>query len=59
MSTHGGERLLTTDEVAEYLAKPRSWIDNNAERVGIPRRRLGRHYRYRLSEVNAWLDGQR
>lgn len=50
------DRLLTTDEVAKYLAKPRSWLDNNAERVGIPRIRLGNNYRYRLADVDAWLE---
>jgi excisionase family DNA binding protein len=57
---HGGsnvsDRLLTTEEVANYLAKPRSWIDGNAERLKIPRIRMGNHYRYRLSDVDAWLD---
>ena len=52
------ERWATTEEVAEYLSKPTNWLHNNAERLGIPRRRLGRQYRYRLSEVEAWLDSQ-
>ena len=50
------ERLLTTDEIAEYLAKPRSWIDQNAEKIGIPRVKLGNHFRYRLADVDSWLD---
>lgn len=53
------DRLLTTDEVAEYLRKPASWVRNNAESARIPRRRLGNQYRYKLAEIDAWLDGQR
>jgi predicted DNA-binding transcriptional regulator AlpA len=52
------EPLLTTEQLAEWLQKPRSWLDNNAERLGIPRLRLGRGVRYRLSDVVAWLEEQ-
>jgi hypothetical protein len=51
------EAWVTTDDVAEYLAKPKSWVHNNAGPLGIPRRRIGNQYRYRLSEVAAWVDG--
>jgi excisionase family DNA binding protein len=53
------ERYVTTDEVAEFLGKPVTWVYNNAGPLGIPRYRLGNHYRYRLSEVAEWLSGQR
>jgi excisionase family DNA binding protein len=56
MPTHAREPWITTAEVSAYLGKPESWIHNNAERVGLPRRRLGNQYRYRLSEIDAWLD---
>lgn len=50
----GFEELLTVDELAAYLKKPKSWIyDNNHE---IPHFMVGREYRYRLSEVLAWLE---
>lgn len=44
--------------VAQHLNKPISWIHQNADRLGIPRRRLGRHLRFRLSEIDAWLMDQ-
>lgn len=50
-----GERWLTTEEIADHLGCPRSWIFNNAEKLGMPRARLGSTYRYRASEVDAWL----
>lgn len=52
------ERWVTTVELAAHLHKPVSWLHQNAERLDIPRRRLGRHLRYRLSEVDAWLRDQ-
>jgi hypothetical protein len=52
------ERWITTEEAAEHLCKPPSWLHANADRLGVPRRRLGNQYRYRLSELDAWLDGQ-
>lgn len=50
------ERWVTTTEVAEYLGKPQSWVFVNAERLGMPRRRIGNQYRYRLSEIDAWMN---
>jgi excisionase family DNA binding protein len=52
------EPWATTEEVASHLGKPVSWIHQNAERVGLPRRRLGNQFRYRLSQVDAWLASQ-
>ena len=50
------EPFVGTEEVAAFLGKPPSWIYNRAERLGIPRYRVGLQYRYRLSEVAAWVE---
>lgn len=52
------ERFVTTEQAAEFLGKPVSWLYNSAGRLGIPRHRLGRQYRYRLSELADWLERQ-
>lgn len=51
------ERWVTIQEVADYLIKPTSWMYNNMERLNIPRYKVGNHYRFRLSEVAAWVEG--
>ncbi|MEU8403178.1 helix-turn-helix domain-containing protein [Nonomuraea sp. NPDC048892] len=48
------EQLLTVNELADYLKKPTSWVYDNARE--IPHMRVGREYRFRLSEVNLWLE---
>lgn len=53
------EPYSTTAEVAVYLNKPESWVYDNAGPLGLPRYKLGKQYRYRLSEVAAWMDGKR
>jgi predicted DNA-binding transcriptional regulator AlpA len=50
--------FVTTEQVAIYLAKPVSFIYGNAERLGIPRRKIGQCYRYKLSEIDSWLVAQ-
>jgi excisionase family DNA binding protein len=50
------ERWVTTQEVAEHLSKPISWVRNNA--ATLPHRRVGNHLRFKLSAVDAWLDEQ-
>jgi predicted DNA-binding transcriptional regulator AlpA len=49
------EPFVGTEEVAAFLGKPASWLYNRAERLGVPRYRVGLHYRYRLSEVAEWV----
>lgn len=48
------EELLTLDELATILKRPKSWVYDNAH--AIPHMRVGREYRFRLSEVMAWLE---
>jgi excisionase family DNA binding protein len=53
------EPWVDTETVAAHLNKPVSFIYNRAEELGIPRIKIGNVYRYRLSEVDKWLEGQR
>lgn len=52
------ERWVDLDTVAEFLGKPAGWVYANQKRLGIPRSKLGNQWRYRLSEVNGWLESQ-
>lgn len=52
------EPYVGTEEVAEFLGKPASWVYDRAGQLGIPRYKVGSHYRYRLSEVEAWVRDQ-
>ncbi|WP_157693032.1 helix-turn-helix transcriptional regulator [Pedococcus dokdonensis] len=54
--TESIEPFVSTEQVADFLGKPPSWIYNRAERLNIPRYKVGLHYRYRLSEVSAWVE---
>jgi excisionase family DNA binding protein len=54
--------LLTIQEVAEILKVPISWVYGRTRRRGadrIPGFRLGKYWRFRESDVLAWLDRQR
>lgn len=51
------EPFVATEAVATFLGKPPSWVYNNAASLGLPRHKVGKHYRYRLSEVAAWVEG--
>jgi hypothetical protein len=52
------ESYATTDETAEFLKKPNSWMHNNAGPRGIPRYKVGNHWHYKLSEVAEWVEAQ-
>lgn len=53
------EPLLNDKEAAEFLGglHPKS-IQRMARRGEIPHYRVGKYYRYRLSELNQWLCGK-
>jgi excisionase family DNA binding protein len=54
------ERLLSIPELAEYLGVPVATIYRwRYARDGPVGYRVGRHVRYRLSDIERWLDAQR
>lgn len=52
--------LLTIDEVASYLKLPKSTLYSWHHRGEGPQPfKLGKHLRYRVSDLEAWLESQR
>jgi len=55
----GSQELLTTTQLSEYLDVPvktlYAWRHRN---YGPPGIRVGKHVRYRSTDVEAWLDSQ-
>ena len=55
-------QLLTVEEVAELLKVPVSWVyERTRTRASdrIPGFRLGKYWRFRESDVLAWIERQR
>jgi excisionase family DNA binding protein len=52
------ERLLTAEEVAAFLAVKISWVREATRDGRLPHLRLGRYRRYRLSDIESWLEEQ-
>jgi excisionase family DNA binding protein len=53
------DRLLTAVEVGELLGFAPATIVDWAEAEKIPSFKIGGRLRFRLSEVDAWLEGRR
>ncbi len=56
------DSLLTIEDVAELLKLPVSWVYERTRRRGIgriPGFRLGKYWRFRATEIRAWLEQQR
>jgi len=54
--------LLTVEEVAALLKVPPSWVYERTRlrtRERIPGFRLGKYWRFRESDILAWLERQR
>jgi excisionase family DNA binding protein len=50
------DRLLTADEVAEFLSVPVSWVRESTRSGAMPAIPLGRYWRYDRTDVLAWLE---
>ena len=60
MACGQGERLLTVEEVAEWLAVPVGTIYAWRYRsTGPASDKVGRHVRFRRDDVESWLEEQR
>jgi excisionase family DNA binding protein len=52
-------RLLTPDEVAEYLGVPvKTLAQWRSDRHGPLPLRIGRYIRYRVTDLDTWVQGQ-
>lgn len=53
----GADRLMSSEELAEYVGVPIQTIYSwRVRKVGPRGIKIGRHTRYRVSEVRRWLD---
>ncbi len=56
------ENLLTIKDLSELLSVPVSWVYDRlrpSERNRLPGFKLGKYWRFRESEVIAWLEARR
>ncbi|MER7315721.1 helix-turn-helix domain-containing protein [Streptomyces halstedii] len=49
-------RLMSVAELAEYLGVTPAWVYNNHRPLNIPARKIGGHLRFRLADVDRWID---
>jgi excisionase family DNA binding protein len=52
----GSNVLLTVPQAAEYLAVPERTLRENFKRWGIPAHRVGRALRFRIRDIETYLN---
>lgn len=52
------ERLLSVDEVAAFLGVKRDTVYKLIDRNKLPALKVGRLWKFRQPEIDAWLDKQ-
>lgn len=50
------EPWVTAVDVADHLGVSVSWVNKAVQTGSIPVRRAGKSLRFRLSEVDAWME---
>ncbi len=54
-----GEQLLSIEDVSDFLGVPVSTVYQwRSKQYGPPGMKVGRHVRYRRSDLERWLDAQ-
>ena len=59
MTTDYNGRWITLKEAAAHLSVSPSWLYQKGELAGIPRKKIGNKYRYQISELDAWMRGEK
>jgi len=52
------ERWITLKEAAAHLNVSPSWLYQRGNEAGVPRARIGNKYRYKATELDAWMMAQ-
>ena len=50
------DKLSSLEEIAEHLGVSKDTIRNWIKKGVIPYRRIGKQYKFKISEVDAWVD---
>jgi excisionase family DNA binding protein len=50
------EQWVSVDDVAQHLGVAKDSVYRWIERRGLPARRIGRIWKFRLSEVDRWVE---
>ena len=50
------EKWSSLEEIAEHLGVSKDTIRNWIKKAVIPHRRIGKQYKFKVSEVDAWVD---
>ena len=56
---HVFEAMIGVDEAARFLGVARSWVYSAAHDGRLPGFKVGKYWRFRCSELMAWLEQQR
>jgi len=52
------DKILTIDEVAEYLKIPKPTLYYLAQEEKIPAFKVGKHWRFEKQRIDAWIKKQ-
>jgi excisionase family DNA binding protein len=53
-----GDRVLTIPEAAAHIRMSEDWTYRAARQGDLPAFKIGRNWRFRMSDLNAWVEAQ-
>ena len=58
MSKEINGRWITLKEAAAHLNVSTSYLYQKGDSVGVPRFKIGNKFRYKLSDLDTWVESQ-
>lgn len=58
MSEEVNGRWITLKEAAAHLNVSTSYLYQKGDSVGVPRYKIGNKFRYKLSDLDTWVQSQ-
>ena len=50
------EKWVSLEEIADHMGISKDTIRNNIKKEQIPYYRIGKQYKFKISEIDAWIE---
>ena len=51
------EKWVNLEEIAEHMGLSKDTIRNYIKKQQIPYHKIGKQYKFKISEIDAWIEG--
>ncbi len=53
------DRWMTTEDLCDYISVSQDWVYDRVSKNQIPHVKIGRRLKFKLSEIDEWVEAHR